>query len=460
VDVTELAASLRRAIGPAHVLDDPDLRQSYEQDWTRRFGGPAALVVRPGSVADVAAAVRLCAERNVGIIAQGGNTGLVGGSVPGPDTGPVVVLSTARLAALSPADPVAAQITAGAGVPLARLQAAAAAAELAFPVDLAARESATVGGMVATNAGGLHVLRYGSMRAQVVGLEAVLADGRIVSRLSGLVKDNTGYDLSQLLVGSEGTLAVITAARLRLVPALEERVVALIGLDGVTAALEVVRAVRARAEGLEAAEVFFDDGLALVCAHAGLRPPLPSRWPAYLVVECAGVRDPSESLFEVLAELDLPESATAVATERAGRDRLWEYRERHTDAVSSLGVPHKLDVTLPLDRLADFEVAVREVVVHAAPGARLVLFGHVGDGNLHVNVVGPAPEDEAVDEAVLRLVASMDGSISAEHGIGRAKVAWLGLVRSPAELAAMRAVKAALDPAGLLNPGVLLPVGV
>jgi FAD/FMN-containing dehydrogenase len=241
---------------------------------------------------------------------------------------------------------------------------------------------------------------------------------------------------------------------------LGERVVALIGLGGVSAALDVLGAVRGRAEGLEAAEVFFQDGLSLVCGQARLGPPLPSAWPAYLVLECAGVRDPSDSLFEVLADLDLPESATAVATDRAGRERLWEYRERHTEAVSSLGVPHKLDVTLPLDRLAAFETAVRKVVEEAAPGARLVLFGHVGDGNLHVNVVGPAPDDEAVDEAVLRLVASMEGSISAEHGIGRAKVAWLDLVRSPAELATMRSIKAALDPTGLFNPGVLLPVGV
>jgi FAD/FMN-containing dehydrogenase len=193
-----------------------------------------------------------------------------------------------------------------------------------------------------------------------------------------------------------------------------------------------------------------------VCSHGGLVPPLPETWPAYLVVECAGLSDPSESLFSVLADLDLPEAATAVATDASGQERLWAYRERHTEAISSIGVPHKLDVTLPQSRLAEFEPAVRQVVAETGgPAARLVLFGHVGDGNLHVNVVGPDPEDEAVDDAVLRLVVAMDGSISAEHGVGRAKTRWLPLARSASELAAMRAVKAALDPGGILNPGAL-----
>jgi len=461
----DLAHSLSDIVGPTNVLVEPDLRAPFETDWTRRFGGPALLVVRPGSTEEVAATVRACADFRVAIVVQGGNTGLVGGGVPapgpvatpaGPDDRPVVIVSTIRLARLDPVDLVAAQVTAGAGVPLARLQEAATAAGLDFPVDLAARDSATVGGMVATNAGGLHVLRYGAMRAQVIGVEAVLADGSVVSRLSGLVKDNTGYDLSQLLVGSEGTLGIVTAARLRLVAAHPERVVALLGLPGTAEAVAVVDSLRRRVEGLQAAELFFDDGLELVRAHGGLPAPLSQPWTAYLVVECAGLTDPSEALFEVLAELDLPESATAVATEPAGRARLWAYRERHTEAISALGVPHKLDVTLPQSRLAEFSVEVRRVVEEAAPGSTVVLFGHVGDGNLHVNVVGPPPHDESVDDAVLRLVAAMHGSISAEHGIGRAKMRWLPLARSDSELAAMRALKTALDPDGLFNPGVLV----
>jgi FAD/FMN-containing dehydrogenase len=457
----DLVTALAGVVGPAHVLVDASMRAPFEIDWTRRFGGPSLLVVRPGSTDEVVATVRACAGRQVGIVVQGGNTGLVGGAVPASAAGdgrrdPVVVLSTIRLTRLDPVDTVAAQVTVGAGVPLARLQEAAAGADLDFPVDLAARDSATVGGMVATNAGGLHVLRYGSMRAQVVGLEAVLADGTVVSRLSGLVKDNTGYDLSQLLVGSEGTLGIITAVRLRLAAAQPERVVALIGLAGTAAALGVLDALRRRVPDLQAAELFYDDGLALVRAHGGLGAPLPRVWPAYLIVECAGLTDPSEALFGVLADLDLAEDATAVAADPAGRARLWAYRERHTEAISAIGIPHKLDVTLPQARLAEFETAVRDVVASAAPGSTLILFGHVGDGNLHVNVVGPPAEDETVDDAVLRLVARMDGSISAEHGVGRAKVRWLALSRSRAELAAMRSLKNALDPHDLLNAGVLL----
>jgi FAD/FMN-containing dehydrogenase len=457
---TGLAARLSDIVGPAQVLVEADVRSPFEVDWTRRFGGPSLLVVRPGSTVEVAAVVRTCAAQGIGVVVQGGNTGLVGGSVPAADGArPVVVLSTVRLTRLDAVDAVAAQVTAGAGVTLARVQEAAARAGLAFPVDLAARDSATVGGMVATNAGGLHVLRFGAMRAQVLGVEAVLADSSVVSRLSGLVKDNTGYDLSQLLVGSEGTLGIVTAVRLRLVADQSEKVVALIGVGGTAEALAYLDVLRRRVEGLSAAELFFADGLTLVCDHGGLPAPLRQGFAAYLVVECGGVRDPSESLFEALAELDVPESATAAATDAAGRGRLWAYRERHTEAISALGVPHKLDVTLPQSRLAEFEQTVRAVVAETAPGARLVLFGHVGDGNLHVNVVGPPPEDETVDEAVLRLVASMDGSISAEHGIGRAKAAWLALARSPAELAAMGAIKTALDPEGMLNPGVLFASG-
>ncbi|MDE3206068.1 MAG: FAD-binding oxidoreductase [Acidobacteriota bacterium] len=460
-----LAERLRTIVGDAHVLDDPDTKAAFETDWTGRFRGACSVVVRPRSTAEVAAVMAACASDGRALVIQGGNTGLVGGGVPAPSppkppadpqaSAPPVLLSTVRLDQIGEVDRAASQITVGAGVSLGRLQAAAEASGLVFPVDLAARDSATVGGMIATNAGGLHVLRDGSMRAQVIGVEAVLADGTVVSRLSGLVKDNTGYDLSQLLVGSEGTLAVITAARLRLVAARPERVVALMGLRSTARALDALDAVRRGAEGLQAAEIFYREGLDLVRHHARLGDPLAAEWPVYLLVECAGRVDPSDSLFEVLGQLDLPDDATAVATDGAGADRLWAYRERHTEAVSALGIPHKLDVTLPQSKLAEFETAVRELVESVAPGSTLVLFGHIGDGNLHVNVVGPPPDDERLDEAVLALVASMDGSISAEHGIGRAKSRWLHLSRSPSELAVMRAVKSAVDPTGRLNPGVL-----
>jgi FAD/FMN-containing dehydrogenase len=247
-----------------------------------------------------------------------------------------------------------------------------------------------------------------------------------------------------LLVGSEGTLGVITRARLRLIPALPVRYTALLGLPDTTAAVDLVARLRREAPGLEAAEVFYPEGLRLVMEHAGLAPPLPRTWNAYLLVECAGRDDSVLDQLVAIAE-DLGNDAAAVGLDPAGRQRLWAYRERHTEAVSSIGVPHKLDVTLPIGKLAAFEAEVRQVVHAAAPDSTVILWGHIGDGNLHVNVIGPPADDNAVDDAVLRLVARFGGSISAEHGIGRAKIA------------SMSAIKNALDPGGLLNPGVLFP---
>ncbi len=454
-----LREQLTAIVGTGNVLADPELIAGYTRDWTGRWHGDAALVVRPATTAEVAAIVDRCRALGAVIVPQGGNTGLVGGGVPGPGPGTcVVVMSLRRLNGIEPVDPIAAQVTAGAGATLAELHdhVAGSATGLSFAVDMASRGSATVGGMVATNAGGLHVVRYGGIRAQVAGVEAVLADGSVISRLDGLVKDNTGYDLSQLIVGSEGTLAVVTRARLKLVPSLPVRYTALLGLDDTRQIVDLVAGLRLATPSLEAAEVFYPEGLALVRRHAGLPAPFPRDWGAYLLVECAG-RD--ESVLDDLVALAerVGGDAAAVALDGPSRQRLWAYRERHTEAVNSLGVPHKLDVTLPIGRLARFESEVREVVSSLAPHAALILWGHVGDGNLHVNVVGLDDDDDTVDGAVLRLVAHLGGSISAEHGIGRAKMAWLPLARSPAELAAMTAVKRGLDPAGTLNPGVLIP---
>jgi FAD/FMN-containing dehydrogenase len=460
--IEELADALVAALGHDHVLRDPDVVASYTVDWTRRWRGPAALVARPGSTDEVAAVVRACRAAKVAMVLQGGNTGLVGGSVPGPApaAAPPVVVSLVRLGRLDPVDAAAAQVTVGAGVTLAALQRHVAASNttLAFGVDLAARDSATIGGMVATNAGGVHFIRHGGMRQQVVGMEVVLADGRVVDRLSGLVKDNAGYDLAGLVTGSEGTLGIVTAVRLRLVPALAIRVAALIGVAGTSAAVDVMAALRRDAPGLEAAEVFYQEGLDLVRRYAGLVAPLAGPRGAYLLVECAGSDDTVvETLARCLDAAGVDDEACVVATESAARARLWALRERHTEAVSSLGVPHKLDISVPLAVLGVFEVAVRRTVAASAPGASLIVWGHAGDGNLHVNVVGPPPDDHTVDDAVYRLVASLGGSISAEHGIGRAKTGWLHLTRSGADIDAMRAIKSAFDPEGLFNPGVLLP---
>lgn len=440
-------------VGAAHVLVDPELRRSYERDWTGRFGGEAAAVVRPANSDEVAAVVRSCADAGVAIVPQGGNTGLVGGGVPRAGE---VVMSLARLVDLEPVDEIAGEVTVGAGVTLAALQDHAAGSGFGFGVDFASRDSATVGGMIATNAGGVHVMRHGSMRAQVIGLEAVLADGGIVSRLPGLRKDNSGYDLPGLLTGSEGTLAVITRARVKLVPALPRRVVAVLALRDMSAVLAVFGRLRAALQNLEAAEMFFAEGLDLVVEHTDVARPFASSWPCYLLIECAGGHDPTEALAKVLEQAEEVQDA-AVATDRTGRAQLWRLREAHTESINAEGVPHKLDVTLPLGRLEQFILAVTGVVNAIAADARTILFGHVGDGNMHVNVLGLDPDDDRVDDAVLRLVADLGGSISAEHGIGVAKTRWLPLTRGPADLAAMRAIKRALDPQGILNPGVLLP---
>ncbi len=451
--MTTLPARLRAIVGDQHVLTEPDLRASYETDWTRRYHGEALAVVRPASTQEVAAVLRECAGVGAAVVPQGGNTGLVGGGVP---RGGEVVLSLTRLSAINDFDETSGEITAGAGVTLAALQAHVGAAGWTFGVDLASRDSATIGGMVATNAGGIRVIRYGAMRQQILGFEAVLASGEVIRRLPGLVKDNTGYDLGQLFAGSEGTLAVVTAVRLKLVRQLPRRAVALLAVPDIASALGVVAAVRGAMPSLAAAEVFFEEGVELVCRHGGVPRPFAGVVGCYVLLETASRRDESAELAEVLAGCDGIEDS-AFATEGADRARLWAYRERHTEAISAEGIPHKLDVTLPLSNLPEFERRVRDAIASVAPKAQPVLFGHAGDGNLHVNILGLEPDDERADDAVLRLVAELGGSISAEHGIGIAKRPWLELTRSAADIAAMRAIKRALDPAGILNPGVIFP---
>ena len=446
-----LADDLAAAIGAEHVLTDPDLMAGYTTDWTRRYRGDAVCVARPGTTAQVADVVRVCARHRAPIVPQGGNTGLVGGAVP---AGAGVLLSTRRLRRLDPVDTLAAQVTAGAGVTIAELHAHVGAAGLEYGISLASRDSATVGGTIATNAGGLHTIRYGGTRAQLLGVEAVLADGSVIARLGGVRADNTGYDLAQLLAGSEGTLGVVTAARLRLRPAEPHAVTVLAGVDGVGTAVTLLAEIRARAPGVRAAEYFEAAGLTLVREHTGLPAPLPRAYPAYLLAEVAGSADHAERL----AGIPLPGDA-AVALDLPGSAALWAYRERHTEAISAAGVPHKLDIAVPLARLAALRGALGDAVGAASapsgPPPLMIVFGHIGVGNLHVNVLGPDPADQAVDEAVLRLAAAYGGSISAEHGLGRAKLPSLRLNRSPQEIAAMRAIRTALDPAGLLNPGIL-----
>src|SRR3954469_12056231 len=444
---TTLERQLAAIVGSADLFNDPELCAAYGRDITGRFGGPPALVVRPADTRQVAEVLAACHGAAVPVIPQGGNTGLVGGGVP---RGGEVVLSLGRLDGLGEVDPLAAQVTAGAGATLEAVQGHAGKAGLAFAVDYGARSAATVGGMVATNAGGMHVVRYGTMRAQVVGLEAVLADGSVISRLTGLIKDNAGYDLPSLLVGSEGTLGIVARARLRLAPRLPERATALFAVDGADAALELFAGLRRRVDSLETVELLFREGVELVEEEGFGRSPFREPHPAYVLVECAARTDPMDELAAAVEALEVRD--VAVASDSNQRAALWALREGLPEAINQRGVPHKLDVSVPLATLPAFADAVRERVT----GGEVVVFGHVGDGNLHVNVLGLDPDDENVDASVLELVAEHGGSVSAEHGIGIAKAPWLSLTRSPEEIAAMCAIKRALDPGGLLNPGVIL----
>ena len=448
-----LVASLREIVGENHCLTDPALRASYQTDWTRRFHGEALAVVRPGSTDEVSRALAVCTQAGVGVVPQGGNTGLVGGSVP---RGGEVVLSLLRLNEIEQVDRASGEVTVGAGATLAAVQAMAHAAGWEVGVDLGARDSATIGGMVATNAGGVNVVRHGPMRSQLLGFEAVRADGTILRRLPGMLKDNTGYDLGGLLAGSEGTLAVITAVRLRLVPPQRHRAVCVIGLADASSAVAAASELRRTVGSVVALELFTDAGLELIIQHGAARAPFAARTPVYLLVEVASdATDPTDGLLAAIEAIRVADASAAVATDAAGRHRLWQLRERHTEVINAAGVPHKLDVSVPSARYAELIERAPVAVAAVAPDAQTIVYGHVGDGNLHVNVLGPAPDDHQTDDAVLELVLELGGSVSAEHGIGVAKVAWLVRDRGEETVAAMRAMKDAWDPAGILNPGVL-----
>jgi FAD/FMN-containing dehydrogenase len=339
---------------------------------------------------------------------------------------------------------------------LARLLRHASEAGWQYGVDIGAREVATVGGMVATNAGGVHVLRYGPTRRQLVGIEAVLADGRVIRRLDGLEKDNSGYDLAGLLCGSEGTLAVVTAARFRLHAPNRHAVVALCAFDDVDIALDAVGLIRRELECVNAIELFLDAGLELVCEQLGLARPFAARHAAYVLVEAAADTDPTEALGAAVSA-SVSVADVAVATDPVSARALWRYREGHPEAINLVGTPLKLDVSLPAAHLAEFIHAVPARVAERVPDAAVWMFGHAADGNVHVNVTGVPLDDERVTETVFELVAALHGSISAEHGIGTAKRAYLHLVRSGSEIATYRAIKLALDPNAILNPNVLLP---
>jgi FAD/FMN-containing dehydrogenase len=468
--VTDLLDRLRTAVGDAHVLTEPADVEAYVVDWTGTHEGRARAVVRPGSTAEVAEVVRACAETRTPVVPQGGNTGLVGGGVPDA-SGTAVVLSLGRMRAVRDVDPVAGTITVDAGVVLADVQAAAERAGRLFPMSLGSEGSCTIGGNLATNAGGTAVLRYGMTRELVLGLEVVLPDGRVWDGLRGLRKDNTGYDLTQLFVGSEGTLGVITGAILRLFPETPRHATAWVAVPSVGAAVSLLGT--AQQHGgvhLSTFEIANRQAIDLVLAHLpGAVDPLaePSDW--YVLVELAGSAS-DEGLDATLESLlgEAVEAGTAndaaVAGSPAQRDALWALREGISEVQKVEGATLKHDVTLPIADLADWAEAMGPKLQEVLPGVRPVTYGHVGDGNLHYNLNAPVGRDDDLraaagdlTTAIYDAVAAAHGSISAEHGLGRTKVAAAAAYKSDVEVDLMRAVKQALDPAGLMNPGAVVP---
>jgi FAD/FMN-containing dehydrogenase len=468
----DLLDKLASLLGPRGFSRDPEVLTPWLSDWRGRYRGSAAALLSPASLSEVKAVVALCAEALVPLVPQGGNTSMVGGATPEAE-GSALLLSLRRMnkvRSVSREDNVA---VAEAGVILSDLHDSAAAAGRRFPLSLGAKGSATVGGLVSTNAGGTQVLRFGPMRSLVVGLEAVLPDGSAFEGLSALRKDNRGYDLKQLLIGAEGTLGIVTAASLRLVAAPGSRSVAWTGLGSPSAALTLLRRLEARlGESVESFELVPDDALALVLAGiAGTRPPLQGSHRWHVLIESVapeGAREASEALQEALAEaLDegLAEDAVVAASE-AQSAALWRLRESIAEAERVQGPSVKHDVSVPVSAMPAFIEEARAAVEARFKGARVVAFGHLGDGNVHFNVQPPAGAEAAGwlaahSGAVTRLVhdrvGESGGSISAEHGIGQSKLEELARTADPARLAALRAIKDALDPAGIMNPGKLLP---
>jgi FAD/FMN-containing dehydrogenase len=464
-----LLDTLRAAVGTTQVLTDGDL-SAYEVDWRKRYRGRALAVVRPGSTAEVAAVVQACALHGASIVAQGGNTGLVGGGVPDA-SGTQVLLSLARMQRVRAIDAANLTMTVDAGCVLQAVQQAAAERDLLFPLSLAAEGSCTIGGNLATNAGGTQVLRYGNARELCLGLEVVTADGEVWESLSGLRKDNTGYDLRDLFVGSEGTLGIITGATLKLFPQPAAMTTALATLPSLASAVQLLQLAQARlGPGLTAFEAMGEFALGLVRNHfAQLVQPLPAApWTVLLEQsDCEGAAH-AQALFEAMLETALERGLildAAVASSQQQSRAMWHLRESIPLAQSEEGLNIKHDIALPVSAIVDFVAATDTALAQAFPGVRLVNFGHLGDGNLHYNVQAPLGmpaadflrEREAqVNAIVYDAVVARGGSISAEHGIGELKREELALRKPAVALKLMRAVKQALDPAGRLNPGRLL----
>lgn len=461
-DPKAFLADLRAVAARGTVITDPDLMAGYLTDWRHMFSGQALAVLRPRDSNEVAAIMRICAAAGVAVVPQGGNTGLAGGATPA-GARPQVVLSLSRMNAIRAIDPVGLCLEVEAGAILQTVREAVAAKGRMLPVAIAAEGSATIGGIIATNAGGVNVLRYGMTRDLVLGLEVVLADGTIVSALRPLRKDNAAQHWKQLFIGSEGSLGIVTAAVLRLLPQMAHRSVALVSVPDIETALTLFsHAQTALGDALTSFELMEAATLDRVKTHFGLVAPIAAgAW--YLLIEAGstlpGLSEATEKMLEKAFEQGWATDGVVAASE-AQADALWALRERITEAEAKTGPSLKHDVSLPLGAFPAFLGRLGADLARICPGAQPNIFGHLGDGNLHVNVILPkgAPGD-AVMRLVHDLVHAHQGSISAEHGLGQYRVAeWERLTAAP-EQALVGRIKAALDPQGLLNPGKAVPAG-
>ena len=462
--------SLKQVVGSSGLIVDAESMQGYLSDWRQAYTGKAALVVRPANTEEVAAVVRLCHQARVALVPQGGNTGLCGGSIP-DTSGEQVVLSLTRMTRIRAVDPANETITVEAGVILQHLQEAAAEVGRLFPLSLGAEGSCTVGGNLATNAGGTAVLRYGNMRDLTLGLEVVLPDGQVWNGLRGLRKDNTGYDLKHLFIGAEGTLGIITAAVLKLYPALRSITTAWVALPSAKAAIELIGLMRGRCgDRLTGFELMSRQSVEFVVRHVpGCSDPFAEVHPWYVLIELSdtlvdaplgelleqGLGDALER--EVILDAVIASSEAQVAA-------LWAMREGISEAQNHEGPSLKHDISVPVSCIPAFIDVTDQCLQADFPGVRIVAYGHVGDGNLHYNISKPLGAEDAPfkaqHEAIMRIIydstVAFDGSISAEHGLGQAKREAARRYKDPLELELMRAIKTTLDPRGLMNPGKLL----
>lgn len=461
---------LKALLGPKGFSDDAHDLAPWLTDWRGLFHGAAQALLSPVTVEEVSAIVSLAREAGMPIVPQGGNTGMVGGATPSPE-GNALLLSLRRMNRIRSIDAISGIAVAEAGVILSNLHDAALEKGRRFPLSLGAKGSATIGGLVSTNAGGTQVLRFGTMRKLVLGLEAVLPDGSIHDGLAALKKDNRGYDLTQLLIGAEGTLGVVTAASLKLVPAIGDRAVGWIGVESPQAALRLLRWLETRTgEAIESFEVMPRATLNLVLKHVpGTRAPLESS-PAWNVlvehVSAGGSRAALEDLLGGALGEGLAQDAVVSASE-AQAEALWRLRDSISEAERASGPAIQHDISVPVDAMPDFMESAVAKVEAAYPGFSASAFGHLGDGNVHFHVRAPAGADgeawrtgpgKAASHMVYDLVVAAGGSISAEHGIGQMKRAELLRLSGPARILALRAIKAAFDPEGIMNPGKLVPL--